>query len=135
MKKKVLVLCTGNSCRSQMAEGWLRHFHSDKIEVYSAGLEAHGINPFMKKVMEGQKINIDSHTSNMMSEYEHLVFDYVITLCDHANDNCPYFKDTKNRLHHSFEDPANAKGNDLEKYKVYNKVCNQIKQYCLDLEF
>lgn len=135
MKKKVLVLCTGNSCRSQMAEGWLRHFHSDKIEVYSAGLEAHGINPFMKKVMEDQKINIDSHTSNIMSEYKHIAFDYVMTLCDHANDNCPYFKDAKKRLHHSFEDPANAKGNDLEQYKVYNKVCNQIKQYCLDLEF
>ena len=81
---KVLVLCTGNSCRSQMAEGWLKSMLGDLAEVYSAGLEAHGINPFMKRVMENAGIDVSKHTSNVMSEYKDISFDYVITVCDHA---------------------------------------------------
>ena len=103
---KMLFLCTGNACRSQMAEGWLRYYHGDKIKVFSAGLEAHGINPYMKQVMELADVNIDSHTSNTMKEYENQQFDFVITVCDNAKDNCPYFSEAKVRLHQAFEDPA-----------------------------
>ena len=131
----VLVLCTGNSCRSQMAEGWLRFYHSDKMEVFSAGLEAHGINPYMKQVMELSDINIDSHTSNTMQEYEHKQFDLVITVCDHAKDNCPYFSDANLRLHQAFEDPADAKGSDEEKLVIYSMVRDQIQDYCRELSF
>ena len=81
--KKILVLCTGNSCRSQMAEGWLKYILGDLIKVYSAGLEAHGINPYMKQAMEDVGIDVSSHTSNLMSEYQEITFDYVITVCDH----------------------------------------------------
>jgi arsenate reductase len=118
-----------------MAEAWLRHYHGDKIEVFSAGLEAHGINPFMKKVMELAFINIDSHTSNVMQEYEGRLFDLVITVCDHANKNCPYFKDAKKRMHKAFEDPADAKGTDDEKIIIYSKVRDQIQDFCKELIF
>jgi arsenate reductase len=118
-----------------MAEGWLRYFYSSKIDVYSAGLEAHGINPYMKKVMESHNLNIDSHTSNQMKEYSHLSFDLVITVCDHAKNNCPYFKNTESIIHQSFLDPADAKGSDEEKLVVYSKVCEEIKQFCSELVF
>tara|TARA_B110000003_G_scaffold68842_1_gene70109 strand:+ start:69614 stop:69970 length:357 start_codon:yes stop_codon:yes gene_type:complete len=118
-----------------MAEGWLRFYHGDKMEVFSAGLEAHGINPYMKQVMELADINIDSHTSNTMQEYEHKQFDLVITVCDHAKDNCPYFSDAKLRLHQAFEDPADAKGSDEEKLVIYSMVRDQIQDYCRELSF
>lgn len=133
--KNVLVLCTGNSCRSQMAEAWLRFYHNKDINVFSAGLEAHGINPYMKKVMEMVSINIDSHTSNTMKEYEGRIFDLVITVCNHAKDNCPYFKDAKKRLHKAFQDPADAKGTDEEKVKIYSSVRDEIQEFCKDLKF
>lgn len=133
--KSVLVLCTGNSCRSQMAEGWLRFYHGDKIEVFSAGLEAHGINPYMKQVMELADINIDSHTSNTMQEYENKQFDLVITVCDHAKDNCPYFSNSKDRIHQAFEDPADATGTDEEKLITYSMVRDQIQDFCRELTF
>ena len=88
--KRILILCTGNSCRSQMAEGWLKSMLGDLVQVYSAGLEAHGINPFMKRAMEDAGIDISNHTSNLMGEYKDILFDYVITVCNHARDNCPY---------------------------------------------
>ena len=128
---KVLVLCTGNSCRSQMAEGWLKSMLGDLAEVYSAGLEAHGINPFMKKVMEDVGIDVSKHTSNVMSEYKDISFDYVITVCDHAKDNCPYFQNALKRISHSFDDPADATGTDEEQLVVYRKVCEQIRQFCI----
>lgn len=128
--KKILVLCTGNSCRSQMAEGWLKNMLGDLAEVYSAGLEAHGINPYMKQAMEDAGVNVGIHTSNTMEEYKDLAFDYVITVCDHARDNCPYFQNTKHRISHSFEDPADASGTDEEQLIVYKKVRDQIRQFC-----
>ena len=129
--KKVLVLCTGNSCRSQMAEGWLKSILGGLAEVYSAGLEAQGINPYMKKAMEDAGIDVSKHTSNTMSEYKDFSFDYVITVCDHAKDNCPYFQNATKRISYSFNDPADATGTDEEKLKVYKKVRDQIQQFCI----
>jgi len=102
----------------------------NKYAVFSAGIEAHGINPYMKKAMENLNYSLEGHTSNTMDEYEGLHFDYVITVCDHAKNNCPYFKDATHRIHHSFEDPADAEGSDEEKMIVYEKVRDEIIDYC-----
>ena len=104
----------------------------DLAEVYSAGLEAHGINPYMKEVMEEVAIDVSKHTSNVMSEYKDLYFDYVITVCDHARDNCPYFQNSFKKISHSFEDPANANGTDEEQLRLYKKVRDQIQQFCIN---
>ena len=89
--KKVLVLCTGNSCRSQIAEGYLRHFVGDKAEVYSAGVETHGVNPRAIATMKEDGIDISKHTSNNIDEYFDIDFDFVITVCDNAKERCPFF--------------------------------------------
>ncbi len=91
MKTKILVLCTGNSCRSQIAEGYLRHFAGDKAEIYSAGVETHGVNPRAIETMKEDGIDISSHTSNNVDDYRDINFDYVITVCDNARERCPYF--------------------------------------------
>ena len=129
--KKILVLCTGNSCRSQMMEAVLKDILSaSHFEVYSAGVEAHGINPYMKRAMENKGYSLRGHTSNTMDEYAHLHLDYVFTVCDHAKDNCPYFQNATQRKHHSFNDPADAEGSDEEKMLVYEKVRDEIISYC-----
>ena len=129
--KKILVLCTGNSCRSQMMEVVLKDLLSvSQFEVYSAGVEAHGINPYMKRAMENKGYSLEGHTSNTMDEYAHLHFNYVFTVCDHAKDNCPYFQNATQRIHHSFNDPADAEGSDEEKMLVYEKVRDEIISYC-----
>jgi len=129
--KKILVLCTGNSCRSQMMEVVLKDLLSaSQFEVYSAGVEAHGINPYMKRAMENKGYSLERHTSNTMDEYAHLYFDYVFTVCDHAKDNCPYFQNATQRIHNSFNDPADAEGSDEEKMLVYEKVRDEIISYC-----
>ena len=129
--KKILVLCTGNSCRSQMMEVVLKKLLDSALyEVYSAGVEAHGINPYMKKAMENLGFTLEGHTSNTMQEYEDMHFDYVFTVCDHAKDNCPYFKNATQRIHHSFNAPADAKGSDEEKMIVYEQVRDEIISYC-----
>lgn len=89
--KKILVLCTGNSCRSQLAEGYLRHFAAGRAEVYSAGVETHGLNPKAVETMRADGIDISKHTSNNINEYQDVAFDYVITVCDHAREVCPFF--------------------------------------------
>ncbi len=132
--KKILVLCTGNSCRSQMVHVCLKSLLNETLfEIYSAGIEAHGINPYMKKAMEQLDYSLEGHTSNTMDEYDGIHFDYVITVCDHAKNNCPYFKDATSRIHHSFEDPADAQGTDEEKMLVYEKVRDEIIEYCKEL--
>ena len=132
--KKILVLCTGNSCRSQMMEVVLKSvLDRNSYQVFSAGLEAHGINPYMKKSMEKLGYSLEGHTSNTMQEYQHIHFDYVITVCDHAQQHCPYFKNAINRIHHSFNDPADAKGSDSEKMIVYDKLRDEIILYCQEL--
>ncbi|MCS7027227.1 MAG: arsenate reductase ArsC [Bacteroidia bacterium] len=129
MKTKILVLCTGNSCRSQMAEGYFRHFAGDKAEVYSAGVETHGVNPRAIAIMKEDGIDISNHTSNHVDEYKHIDFDFVITVCDSAKEKCPYFSSKAQKFHQSFEDPAKAQGTEEEIMAQFRKVRNQIKAY------
>ncbi|MFN3840142.1 MAG: arsenate reductase ArsC [Cyclobacteriaceae bacterium] len=126
---KILVLCTGNSCRSQMAEGYLRHFLKEKAEVYSAGIETHGVNPLAIASMKEDGIDISGHTSNNISEYAHMEFDYVITVCDHAKEKCPFFPATVKMLHHNFPDPAKATGTQEEVMNEFRRVRKMIKDY------
>ncbi len=129
MKKKVLVLCTGNSCRSQIAEGYLRYFARDEAEIYSAGIETHGVNPKAIEIMQGDGIDISGHTSNNIDEYMGIDFDYVITVCDNAKESCPYFPTNAIKLHHNFPDPAKAKGNDLAVMEQFREVREMIRKY------
>ncbi|MGZ3999213.1 MAG: arsenate reductase ArsC [Mucilaginibacter sp.] len=130
--KNVLVLCTGNSCRSQLAEGYLRHFAGDKAQIYSAGIETHGVNPKAVQVMAEDHIDISKHTSNNVDEYIGIPFDYIITVCDNANENCPYFPGKAKRFHHNFPDPAKAKGSPGEVMDEFRRVRDMIKVYCKD---
>jgi arsenate reductase len=129
-KKKILVLCTGNSCRSQIAEGYLKYFAKDKAKVYSAGIETHGVNPRAIETMKEDGIDISKHTSNHIDEYSHLDFDFVITVCDNAKERCPYFPTTAKRFHQNFPDPAKATGTEEEIKQQFRKVRQQIKDYC-----
>lgn len=128
--KNVLVLCTGNSCRSQLAEGYLRYFAKDKAKIYSAGIETHGVNPKAIKVMAEDGIDISHHTSNHVDEYLTVPFDFVITVCDNANEACPYFPGNVKRFHHNFPDPAKAKGTQEEIMNEFSRVRDLIKDYC-----
>jgi arsenate reductase len=130
--KNVLVLCTGNSCRSQIAEGYLRHFAGKKANIYSAGIETHGVNPKAIKTMAEDHINISMHTSNNVVEYLTIPFDFVITVCDHAKENCPYFPTQGERLHFNFPDPAKAMGTDEEIMAEFTRVRDMIKGYTAD---
>jgi arsenate reductase (thioredoxin) len=112
MKKKILVLCTGNSCRSQIAHGYLNKFAGDKAEIYSAGVETHGVNPKAIATMKANGIDISNHTSNHIDEYRDINFDYVITVCDHAKERCPYFPSNAILIHENFQDPAKATGSE-----------------------
>jgi arsenate reductase len=128
--KRILVLCTGNSCRSQMAEAYLRYYAKDTAIIYSAGIEAHGVNPKAIVVMKDDGIDISNHTSNNIEEYRNADFDYVITVCDHAKENCPFFPSTAKKFHHNFPDPAKAKGSDEEIMQEFRNVRDMIKTYC-----
>lgn len=127
MKKKVLFLCTGNSCRSQMAEGFLRDLAGDRFEVISAGLEPGIVNPKTVKVMKEIGIDISHHTSKDVNQFVGQNFDYIITVCDNANEYCPSFPGKAERIHWSFEDPAKAIGNEEEVLYLFRKVRNQVK--------
>ncbi len=129
-KKNFLVLCTGNSCRSQIAEGYLRHFASDKVEVYSAGIETHGVNPRAIETMKEDGIDILHHTSNNIDEYRNIDFDFVITVCDNAKERCPFFPTTAKKFHQNFTDPAKTKGTVEEIKEEFRQVRQQIKDYC-----
>ena len=130
MKKRILVLCTGNSCRSQIAEGYLRYFAGEKAEIYSAGVEIHGVNPRAIQTMMEDNIDISGHTSNNIDEYRNIDFDFVITVCDNAKERCPYFPTTAIKFHQNFPDPAKATGTDEEIKEQFRKVRDQIKAYC-----
>jgi arsenate reductase len=130
--KKILVLCTGNSCRSQLAEGYLRHYAGDKAKVYSAGVETHGVNPRAIATMKEDGIDISEHTSNNILEYTGINFDYVITVCDNAKERCPYFPSNAQKFHYNFPDPAKATGTETEIMKAFSDVRTMIKQYCKD---
>ncbi len=127
--KKILVLCTGNSCRSQIAHGYLAHFIKDKAEIYSAGIETHGVNIRAIATMKEDGIDISHHTSNNVNGYADLEFDYAITVCDNAKENCPYFPAKVKMLHHNFADPAKAKGTEEEIMLEFRRVRDEIKEY------
>jgi arsenate reductase len=127
--KKVLVLCTGNSCRSQIAEGYLRHFGGAKAEIFSAGVETHGVNPKAVAIMKEDGIDISHHTSNNVEEYKAIDFDFVITVCDHAKERCPYFPSRAVKFHENFPDPAKATGAEEEVKAQFRHVRNLIKVY------
>lgn len=128
--KKILALCTGNSCRSQIAEGYLRHFAHGKAEIFSAGIETHGVNPRAVLIMKEDGIDISGHTSNNISEYAGINFDLIITVCDHANERCPVFPSGAKTFHHNFPDPAKATGSEPEIMAQFSAVRNEIKAYC-----
>ncbi len=130
--KKILVLCTGNSCRSQLAEGYLRYYAGDKAEVYSAGVETHGVNPRTIATMKEDGLDISGHTSNNISEYLGVDFDYVITVCDNAKERCPYFPTKAQKLHYNFPDPAKATGTEDQITKAFRDVRDMIKAYSAD---
>lgn len=131
-KLKVLFLCTGNSCRSQMAEGWCRHLKSDIIEAYSAGIETHGLNPNAVKVMAEAGVDISAHTSQHVSAFDDIAFDYVVTVCGHANENCPMFPGKANVIHVGFDDPPTlAKNSNTEEDALvfYRRVRDEIRAF------
>lgn len=130
MKLKILVLCTGNSCRSQIAEGYLRYFAKDRAEVYSAGVETHGVNPKAIETMKADGIDISNHTSNNIDEYFNIDFDFVITVCDNAKERCPYFPTKAKKFHQNFPDPAKTTGTQAEIDKQFAVVRDMIKEYC-----
>ena len=127
--KRVLILCTGNSCRSQIAQGYIADFAGDKAEVYSAGIETHGVNPKAIAVMKEDGIDISGHTSNNINEYNNIDFDYVITVCDNAKERCPFFPSNAKKFHQNFPDPAKAKGSDEDIMKEFRNVRDMIKSY------
>ncbi len=128
--ERVLILCTGNSCRSQIAEGYMSYFAGDKAEVYSAGIETHGVNPKAIAVMKEDGIDISQQTSNNMNEYRNIDFDYVITVCDNAKERCPFFPSKAKKFHQNFPDPAKATGSNEEIIDEFRKVRDMIKTYC-----
>jgi arsenate reductase len=130
--KNILVLCTGNSCRSQIAHGYLNFFAGDKAIVYSAGIETHGVNPKAIRVMAEDHIDISSHTSNNIDEYFDIPFDHVITVCDNAKENCPFFSTRAKRFHHNFPDPAKATGTEEEIMDEFRRVRDMIKVFSAD---
>lgn len=135
-KLKILFLCTGNSCRSQMAEGWARHLHGDKYVVYSAGITTHGLNQDAVKVMHESGVDISDHTSNNIDEYSAIVFDFVITVCGHADENCPVFSGRTRKIHKGFSDPPKLTANindPKEKLKVFCDVRDEIKLFVTEL--
>ena len=130
MNKKILVLCTGNSCRSQIAEGYIRHFAGDRATVFSAGVETHGVNLKAIATMADDGIDISHHTSNNIDEYREIDFDFIITVCDNARERCPYFPSKAKMFHYNFPDPAKAVGTDQEVAEQFRMVREQIKEYC-----
>lgn len=130
MSKKVLVLCTGNSCRSQMAEGYLRYFAFNSTLVYSAGVETHGVNPLAVAVMMEDGVDISAQTSNNVEDYVHVDFDFVITVCDNARERCPYFPARAQKFHCNFSDPAKASGSREDVLQEFRRVRDRIKAFC-----
>ena len=125
-KKRVLILCTGNSARSQMAEGLLRHLAGDRFDTESAGTVASFVRPKAIAVMAELGIDISSHRSKCLDEFLASAFDFVITVCDNANESCPVFPGRAKRIHWSFDDPADAKGTDEEIFAVFRRVRDEI---------
>ena len=130
--KKVLVLCTGNSCRSQMAEGYLRHFAGNRAIIKSAGVETHGVNSKAVAIMNEDGIDISTHTSNHVDEYRSIEFDFIITVCDNAKERCPILPGKAIRLHRDFPDPAKETGSDEAIAGKFRTTRDLIKSFCRD---
>jgi arsenate reductase len=136
MRIKLLFLCTGNSCRSQMAEGLCRHFRGDVIEPGSAGIEKHGLNPLAVKVMQEIGIDISQQKSKTTHDLDNQVFDYVVTVCGHANETCPWFPAGTRVVHRGFDDPpklAEGAATEEEALAHYRRVRDEIRDYILTL--
>lgn len=127
--KKILVLCTGNSCRSQIAHGYLQYLTKGEAAVFSAGIEAHGVNQRAVAIMKEDGIDISDHTSNTIDEYKDQSFDYVITVCDNAKERCPHFPAEVKTIHHNFPDPAKATGSEAEIMEQFRDVRNLIRDF------
>jgi len=127
-KKRVLFLCTGNSCRSQMAEGFLRHIAGDRFEVFSAGVKPTQVNPLAIKVMAEAGIDISKHRSKSAMEFLGQQFDYIITVCDNAKQTCPVFPGKHEKIHWDLEDPAEAQGSEEERIVVFRKIRDEIRK-------
>ncbi|NUM36927.1 MAG: arsenate reductase ArsC [Candidatus Brocadiae bacterium] len=135
-KLKLLFLCTGNSCRSQMAEGWTRHLKNDMIEAYSAGIETHGLNPNAVKVMAEIGVDISNHQSKTVKDLMDVPFDYVVTVCSHAHETCPIFSGKAQIIHVGFDDPprlAKEVESEEEKLNCYRRVRDKIKTFVQSL--
>jgi arsenate reductase len=131
-KLNILFLCTGNSCRSQMAEGWARHLKGDLVDVWSAGIETHGLNPLAVKVIAEAGVDISNHRSKHLNEIKDVRFDWVITVCDSANERCPVFPGKVKRFHIGFDDPpklARSAKNEEEALAHYRRVRDQIRRF------
>lgn len=131
-KMKILFLCTGNSCRSQMAEGWARHLKGDRLETYSAGIETHGLNPSAVAVMAEASVDISAHRSKHVDELADVEFDYVVTVCEHANEHCPVFPGSTRVVHVGFDDPPQlAKSAESEQAALncYRRVRDKIRAF------
>ncbi|SYZ74734.1 Protein ArsC [Candidatus Zixiibacteriota bacterium] len=135
-KLKILFLCTGNSCRSQMAEGWAGHLLGDSIEPYSAGIETQGLNMIAVKVMAEVGVDISKHYSKRVNELSDINFDYVITVCGDAEEHCPAFPGRTKRLHRGFDDPprlAQKAKSEEEAINIYRRVRDEIRDFIIDL--
>ncbi len=132
--KNVLVLCTGNSCRSQMAHGYLKALQSKPLaKIYSAGVETHGLNQDAVDIMAEDGIDISGHTSNHVDEYKGIAWDYIITVCDHARENCPFIPAADAvRLHHNFRDPSRVRDSEAARHQAFLEAREEIKAYCAD---
>jgi len=130
--KNILILCTGNSCRSQIAHGYFNKFSNNKCKIYSAGIETHGLNPNAVQTMLRDDIDISTHTSNYVNEYLDINFDYIITVCDHANESCPNIP-SKNalRIHKNFLDPSKIE-NSINPQNDFDNCRDEIKNFTLD---
>jgi len=131
MKEKVLFICTHNSCRSQMAEGFLRHLYGNHYESYSAGLEVTEVNPYAIKVMGELGIDISGQRSKSIEEFRGMVFDYVVTVCDSAREKCPFFPGKK-VIHKGFEDPASFTGEEDQVLEVFRRVRDEIRDWIVE---
>jgi arsenate reductase len=136
MKKNIIFLCTGNSCRSQMAEGWCRKLWGEEFNVYSAGIKKHGMNERAVEVMKEAGVDISSHFSKTVDELPNITFDFVITVCDSAKDNCPYFPGGQ-VIHVGFQDPpalTREMSNETEILAVYRRVRDEIHEFMKNLK-
>ena len=128
-KKRVLVVCTGNSCRSQMAQGFLQEFGGENWEIFSAGIETHGLNQRAVRVMQETGVDISHYTSDHIDQYRDMEFDYVLTVCDQAQESCPLFPSSAEKIHHSFRDPANATGSEEEVQNEFRRIRDEIQKF------